>query len=326
MDNITHSLAGWALGQAGLKVQSRKGLAALILGANMPDVDVFFGWAPWEPLATHRGFTHGLVGGVLLMPPLLAALLWLLDRWQIGRGASFKSRLPMRVGWLVALCYLGALTHPLLDLLTTYSVQLLAPFSSAWIHADALFIIDLWLWLLLAFSIGWSRWREKKRQEWRRPAQAAVAIALAYIGLNLLITRQANQAVRDWSGDRAAEAIFASPPPVGFWRRNLAWREGNCYRQSRFDPLGGGLGEVTACQPANLDDPLVRQALRSAPRLRKFLKWSILPFGEVERGRCSARVTIGDARYRDGRGRSRLSREMVVPTGGPGCQPARRSQ
>ena len=32
MDNITHSLAGWALGQAGLKAQTRKGLAALILG------------------------------------------------------------------------------------------------------------------------------------------------------------------------------------------------------------------------------------------------------------------------------------------------------
>ena len=72
MDNLTHSLAGWALGQTGLKPQTRKGLAALILGANMPDIDVFFGWVPWAPLATHRGFTHGLVGGVLLMPPLLA--------------------------------------------------------------------------------------------------------------------------------------------------------------------------------------------------------------------------------------------------------------
>ena len=104
MDNITHSLAGWALGQAGLKTQTRKGLAVLILGANMPDIDVFFGWAGWEPLAMHRGFTHGLVGGVLVMPPLLAGLLWLLDRWQVSRGASFRSGLPMRAGsspWLI---------------------------------------------------------------------------------------------------------------------------------------------------------------------------------------------------------------------------------
>jgi inner membrane protein len=292
----------------------------------MPDIDVFFGAVPWEPLAMHRGFTHGLVGGVLVMPPMLAGLLWLLDRWQIGRGNNFKSGLPMRVGWLVALCYLGTLTHPLLDLLTTYSVQLLSPFSNAWFHADGLFIIDLWQWLLFAFSIGWSRRREKRGHEWRRPAQAAVGVAIGYIALNLLITQQANRAVRQWAGDRRAEAVFASPPPVWSWRRNLVWREGHCYRQSRFDPFDGGLAEVTACQPTNLDDPLVREAIRRDPRLRKFLKWSILPMAEVSRGRCLARVTIGDARYGEAAARSRLSRETVVTTGGSGCQPAQASQ
>ena len=32
--------------------ESRKGLAALILGANAPDIDVFLQWVPWAPLAT----------------------------------------------------------------------------------------------------------------------------------------------------------------------------------------------------------------------------------------------------------------------------------
>ena len=73
------------MGQAGLKSKTRKGLAALILGANMPDIDVFFGNAPWDPLAIHRGFTHGLIGGALVMPPVLAGLLWLLDR---GKSAA----------------------------------------------------------------------------------------------------------------------------------------------------------------------------------------------------------------------------------------------
>ena len=317
MDNVTHSLAGWALGQAGLKACSRKGLAALILGANMPDVDVFFGAAPWAPLAMHRGFTHGLVGGVLLMPPLLAGLLWLFDRWQVGRGAVVKSGLPMRFGWLVALAYIGTISHPLLDLLTTYSVLLLAPFSAAWFHADALFIIDLWLWLLFALAIGRSRWLEKQRRDWRRPARAAVGVALAYITLNLAITQQAVAAVRDWAGTRHAEAIFASPPPVWSWRRNLVWREGDCYRHSRYD---WRLSAVSACQPANLDDPLVREAIRRDPRLRRFLRWSILPIAEIERGRCAARVTIGDARYSEPAARSRLSRVAIVPTGAPGCQ------
>ena len=145
MDNLTHSLVGWSLGQTGLKNRSRKGLAALILGANMPDIDVFLGWVPWAPLAIHRGFTHSFAGGVPLMPPLLAGLLWLLDRWQVRRGATFRSGLAMHFGWLMALSYLGTLTHPLLDWQTTYSVQLLSPYSDTWFHTDSLFIIDVWI-------------------------------------------------------------------------------------------------------------------------------------------------------------------------------------
>ena len=317
MDNLTHSLAGWALGQAGLKTRTRKGLAALILGANMPDIDIFFGHAPWDPLAIHRGFTHGLVGGVLVMPPILAGLLWLLDRWQLSRDVTFKSGLPMRFGWLVLLSYLGALTHPLLDLLTTYSVQLLSPFSEAWFHADGLFIIDFWIWLLLAIAIGVSKLRERKGREWRRVPQVAIGIILAYVGLNLLITDRAKAAVHRWSGNRPADAIFASPP-VAFWRRDLVWRDGDCYRRSLFDPLDGGFHAVTSCSPTNMNDPLVRAAIRRDPRLQMFLKWSILPQAEISREPCIARVAIGDARYGEGR-RSRLARESVVPIGGPGC-------
>src|SRR5688572_29558116 len=202
----------------------------------MPDIDVFFGSVGWEPLAMHRGFTHGLVGGILVMPPLLAGLLWHLDRWQVSRGASFKSGLPMRPGWLLALAYLATLTHPLFDLLTTYSVQLLSPFSGRWFHADALFIIDVWVWFLLGGSIAWSRIREERNGFWQRPPQAAIAIILAYVGLNLLISQRAHAAVREWAGERPAEAIFASPPPVHSWRRGLVWREGDCYRWSSYDP------------------------------------------------------------------------------------------
>jgi hypothetical protein len=67
-----------------------------------------------------------------------------------------------------------------------------------------------------------------------------------------------------------------------------------------------------------MSDPLVREAIRSDRRLQKFLEWSILPQADVIRGRCAARVTIGDARYGEGR-RSRLARETVIPTHGAGC-------
>jgi len=316
VDNLTHSMAGWVLGQAGLKTKTRKGLAALILGANMPDIDVFFGNAPWDPLAIHRGFTHGLVGGVLVMPPILAGLLWLLDRWHLRRGEPFKSGLEMHFGWLVALSYLGALTHPFLDLLTTYSVQLFSPFSSTWYHADGLFIIDVWIWLLLALAIGISKGRERHGKEWHRLPQVAIALVLAYVGGNLLISQRAYAAVR--IVDPQAQSIFASPPPVAFWRRDLVWREDGCYRRSAYDPLSGGLGSVDACQPTNMNDPLVRGAIQRDPRLQKFLKWSVLPQADVRRDRCNVTVAIGDARYGQGR-RSRLARETILPTRAAGC-------
>jgi inner membrane protein len=309
LDNLTHSMAGWVLGQAGLKTKTRKGLAALILGANMPDIDVFFGNAPWDPLAIHRGFTHGIVGGVLVMPPVLAGLLWLLDRWQSSRGKEFKSELPMRFGWLILLSYLGAITHPFLDLLTTYSVQLFSPFSNRWYHADGLFIIDVWLWLGLAIAIGVSKRREQSGREWKRLPQIAIGVVFAYVALNLLTTNRAATAVRSVSP--VASSIFASPPPVLSWRRDLVWREDHCYRRSTYVPFRG-LGPVSECQPTNMDDPIVRRAIRTDKRLQKFLKWSVMPQADVIRDHCTARVTIGDARYGEGR-RSRLARETVVP-------------
>ena len=314
MDNLTHSLAGWALGQAGLKTRSRKGLAALILGANMPDIDVFFGNAPWGPLAMHRGFTHGLVGGVLVLPPVLAALLWLLDRWQVRRGREFKSGLPMHFGWLVGLSYLGAITHPFLDLLTTYSVQLFSPLSTYWYHADALFIIDIWVWLVLGISILLSRRLEQAGREWRRLPQVAVALVVAYIGANLLITERADAALRLYRPQ--AQAVFASPPPFWSWRRDIVWRERGCYGRATYAPFGSGFVPSKTCEPTNMADPAVRLALRKDPSLARFLKWSILPQAVVTKGKCSTRITIGDARYGE-LGKSRLARETIIPNPGP---------
>ena len=250
------------------------------------------------------------------MPPMLAGLLWLLDRWQLGRGAEFKSGLPMRFGWLLALSYLGTVTHPFLDLLTTYSIQLFSPVSNAWYHSDGLFIVDVWIWLLLSIAVGVSKRREQKGRDWRRIPQVAIGILLAYVGLNLVITQRADAAVRSFNPQ--AQSVFASPPPVMFWRRDLVWRERDCYRRSSYDPLRGGFGRVSACAPSNMRDPLVREAIRRDPRLQKFLKWSILPQADVIVDRCFARVTIGDARYGEGR-RSRLARETILPTRAAGC-------
>jgi inner membrane protein len=230
----------------------------------------------------------------------------------------------MHFGWLLALCYLGAITHPLLDLQTTYSVQLLSPFSNRWFHSDSLFIIDLVLWIVLAGALIVSGRREAKGKEWRRLPQAALAFAFVYILANLAISQTAEARVRDWAGGRPAEAIFTSPPPALFWQRGLVWREVDCYRRGSYDPVLG-FGPVSECTPTNMDLPIVRQAIAADRGLRKFLKWSVLPQAEVIRARCRVSVAIGDARYGQGR-RSRLARETVMPAAGPGCLDGRLAQ
>lgn len=321
MDNYTHSLAGWALGQTGLKRKSRKGLASLILGANMPDIDVFFGWVDWVPLATHRGFTHGLIGGVVLMPPLLAGLLWLLDRWQLVRGAHFRSGLAMHFGWLLALCYLGALTHPLLDLQTTYSVQLLSPFDTRWFHAEALFIIDVWIWSGLSFAIWLSRRRERRRRHWRTPAILGLVGLLAYIGINGAISLRARDALRVTVQQPAPEVIFAGEEPVLFWKRSMVWRAQGGIGRASYDPFDDlyRVSKVTPLVADNMSDPLVRRAMGATEQVRQFMRWSILPMARIERTRCTVTVLFSDARFGEPRAGDRFLRKVAMPTGAAGC-------
>jgi inner membrane protein len=321
MDNFTHSLTGWAIGQAGLKTKSRKGLAALILGANMPDIDVFFGRFPWEPLAMHRGFTHGLVGGVILMPPMLAGLLWLIDRWQVGRGTDFRSGLPMHFGWLVALAYIGTITHPLLDLQTTYSVQLLSPFSTRWFHAETLFIIDVWIWTALSFAIFLSRRRERAGEKWRTPPIAGLSAMLAYIALNGAISLLARNALYTELAPVRPRVVIAGEQPVFFWRRGLVWSEAGGVGQADYDPLRdpGRIVNRRALVPDNMNDPLVRRAMASSPAVMAFMRWSIMPMAQVDRQGCVAIVSFGDARFGVPASAGRLTRQVTLPVAGPYC-------
>lgn len=324
MDNFTHSLAGWALGQTGLKTKSRKGLAALILGANAPDVDVFFFWVPWAPLATHRGVTHSLVGGLLVLPLALAALLWLLDRWQVNRGATFRSGLEMRVGWLVALSFLGCLTHPLLDWQTSYAVQLFSPFTDLWFHNDSLFIIDVWIWTGLALAIGLSRRREKRGGEWRRPAIAGLAALVLYVSANGVVSGFAREAPRRGPPHASPDTVVVSPMPALFWKRAVIWRQDQAIASGAYDPFKSltALQGYVAPIPDGMNDPLVRRVLRIDPALAPFGRWSILPMAGVTRGRCRIVVQFQDARFGTRPGQGRLGQSAILPTRAPGCEAA----
>lgn len=295
----------------------------------MPDIDVLA-----EPLfglpsiQYHRGFTHG-VGGVLVMPFVLAGLLWLLDRWQSGQGERAMdarwwqhwNRRPVgrdtvRFGWLVALSYAGTLTHPLLDFTNTYGIQLLAPFSERWFHGDTLFIIDVWIWSALTLSIWLSRrWEKARRPEWKRPAIIGLALVAAYIGANAALSYKAEEATRGLAKGFYGidpEFVMAGEEPVKFWRRETIWRSGTLIGRTSFDALTGQMANIGDPIETHMDDPAVVEAARQSPQLAAFLNWSLVPVARIERDTGATIVEVGDARFSDSRTSSSFSRRVVL--------------
>ena len=292
MDNITHSLAGWALAEAGLKKKTGLAVATLVIAANLPDIDVL-GLPLGENLAFRRGITHGPAAWALMVPGLAGAI-FAFDRWQTRRGTRPEGRLPVRFGWLLFLSLIGVLSHPVLDWLNIYGIRCLMPFSETWFYGNTLFIIDIWLWL--AFGAG--IWLARRRRS-AVPAGAGLVAAFAYIALMLAGSRWAERettgAVTD-AGHGVADIVVASPPPLDPFRRRMIYRT--------EAGIGYGAADLIARRVAlepptatNMDDPAIAKAARSSKTLRDFLYWSRLPMARVTRSEGAARVVITDARF-----------------------------
>ncbi|MDC8753472.1 metal-dependent hydrolase [Erythrobacter sp. sf7] len=304
MDNLTHSLVGAVLGQAGLKRTTGLAMPALIIGANLPDLDAacFFWLEGTEHLGFRRGITHG-PPALVLLPLVLAGILWGFDRWQTQRGTRPEGRLPVRFGWLYAMAFIGCLSHPFFDWLNVYGIRLLEPFSSQWFYGDTLFIIDPWLWAMLIASVGWSWWREKLGGDQRPIARGAIAIMLVYIGVNGAITWLDN-ATRGTMTEPYPEAYIAAPAPLTSWRREqIAQLEDGRWISSDWKGSDFGYGYANSDQKqCRLPD--LTEARRTNSQLDAFLFWSRAPLGvRAEDGS----VILYDARFYDPRSRDRFS-------------------
>ena len=85
MDNLCHTLAGAALGKAGLASRTRYGMATLMVSANLPDIDVAVFLTDTLPMSFRRGWTHGILAQ-LTLPIALAGVVWLIGRRRPADG------------------------------------------------------------------------------------------------------------------------------------------------------------------------------------------------------------------------------------------------
>lgn len=304
MDNITHSLVGAIMGQAGLKQKTGLAMPALIIGANLPDIDAacFYWLEGAEHLGFRRGITHGPPAMVLL-PLVLAGLLWGWDRWQARRGTRPEGRLPVRFTWLYLLSLAACLTHPALDWLNVYGIRLLEPFSSRWFYGDTLFIIDVWLWAVLGISVWLSLRAETSGGNSARRARLGLLAGSLYIFANGVITGLAEK--RTFDPATYTETI-ASPVPLAFWERELIFANA----EGRVAILPGydlrNWKDLNVAEPADLPLSFCKldEAARQDREVAAFLFWSRAPFATRGEG---GSVTLHDARFYDPRARDRFS-------------------
>ena len=271
MDNLTHSLVGAVLGRMGLKRLSPRAMPALIIAANLPDIDSWI--APWlglPPRTFHRGFTHG-IGGLVVLPFVTVAIIWLWERLRPGEDG------PLKLGGLLLACFVGTLSHPLLDLMNTYGVRMLEPLSHRWFYGDTLFIVDPWIWIALIVALELSWRAERLGRNWQRPAVVMFSGVLAYIGLNALISVKAVAATRPLvERIEPPRQIVAGELPLTFWKRQVMWRGDRLSGSADYDPFGGAKLD-SKMVPLGLDDPRLAEAAQRDPDVRNFLYWSRMP-------------------------------------------------
>lgn len=301
MDNLTHSLVGALIGQLGLKRKTGLAMPTLIIAANIPDIDaVATLLGGQQHLALRRGLTHGPIAMLVLPLMLWGIMLWF-DRWQTHRGKRPEKRLPVHKGWLLALAYIGCLSHPLFDWFNSYGIRLLEPFSSQWFYGDTLFIVDIWLWAALIAGVWISQRRERRGANWRAPALVSFIAICAYILANGLITGRAEQVTAEAVRQKhniAPTLVVANPVPVLFWKRDMLWRDDRFYGQGRYSAFDGvRIDDNVRAHHMGLEDKraFAAHVVDQSP----LLFWSRMPVAQIVNEGDTKLLKVSDQRFVD---------------------------
>jgi inner membrane protein len=285
LDNLTHTLVGAAMAEAGLKKRTALGAATLMIGANFPDIDVLALFLPGS-IDMRRGVTHGFLA-LAILPVVLAWLMQAYDRRV--RLKRDPAATPADFRQLVLLSALAIWTHPTLDFMNIYGLRWLMPFVNKWFYADALFIVDIYVLLALGAGVWMSR-------KWKRPRPARIAlIGLAtYVTAMLAITGIGRNQV---SSQLATYRFMLGPVTVTPWVRTLIMDRGAEYQLGEWSLFGRlQLGGTISKGDQGADREAVAMA-RAHPEARPFLRWSRFPVYMVSREGPVTVVRMEDARY-----------------------------
>lgn len=203
MDTVTQMLFGAVVAQAAFRRRlGRKAVVAGALVGLVPDLDVAAGWigGPFANWVHHRGVTHSI-----LFAPLVGLLMaFALSLWRRRRPAEARGDPEHQRAW-IWLVMLVLVTHPVIDLFTSYGTQLLAPLSAHRFAIDAMPIIDpvYSAPLLVALVVGLA---VRRHPGWATTtAGAALFFVAGYTLLGWSINERVEVAARQQVADAAVE-------------------------------------------------------------------------------------------------------------------------
>ncbi len=273
MDPLTHTLVGVGLGNAFFRrAYGKAAVPVLALASNLPDIDgVVMLTGDSASVLMRRTFGHSL----LTVPLGSLALAFVLRR--------FLPRLSFRA--LFGMTLVGAGVHLFFDLINSFGVVLLWPFSAWRPELAIVFIIDLILTSILAAPL--LLWTVRPlRSHLVAMSRAALACVAAYLLFCSAFRVRAERALADAQPPgKPAEFSYVFPEPLGPHRWRGVVRHDGAYALYLLYALSGR-AEPCGKVATAIDDPRVLLAMATplGRRLGDCFKapvWSVAPAAAV---------------------------------------------
>lgn len=218
MDIVTHGITGVLVSRALPSGDRRPIMAAGLIGALAPDVDIVARlWDPMAAITVHRTATHSFLGGVVIA----AAVAGLVRGF---RRESFSS--------LFGFAYFGLLSHIGSDLLTSFGIAIFWPLTDRRFALAQHYIIDpIFSVIVIAFLIISFRLKER-RESFARTGLIGVALYVLATGAFQWIALSHWQVLMDAQGIKPVQSAVLPLFPGPFRWLGVSETKRGFYQQS----------------------------------------------------------------------------------------------
>lgn len=301
MDQLTHTLTAVALAHAGLKRTTRFATLALVVGVNLPDVDMLSrvaGSAVY--LKYHRGITHSLLG-VLILGALLAGVIYYFGR----RQPESKHGPPLNARWLLGLSLIATASHLLLDFANAYGARPFLPFSARWYAWDVMPILDPVLLGLMIAGLGFAALLRlvseevgAKKPDYRRSAIFALTMLVLVLGLRDLARRRVVSLLDSHTyAQQAPQSVEAFPTPASPFTWTGVVETDSGFYVLEANALERGVDPDAARYFRKADPSPALDAATNTRTAAIFLDFARLPWAEVHETTEGSHVSMRDLRF-----------------------------